>query len=982
MRVPLSTYRIQFNRDFGFQQAISIVKYLNEFGISDIYASPVFTAKKGSLHGYDIINMNSLNPELGSEDDFNRLSDELNIYGMGWVQDIVPNHMCITSSENEWWMDVLENGLSSRYSKYFDIDWEPVKKELKNRILLPFLGGQYGNVLENQELKLIFDEGAFFICYYEQRFPVKPGTYSSILEHRLESLRDMLSKDSPHFVELLSIITALKHLPSETETDAEKISERYREKEIIKKRIWTLYSECQDFKSFINKNLEEFNGIKGNYESFILLDRLLRDQVYRLSHWRVATEEINYRRFFDINDLAAIRMEDKDVFEETHRLVLKLIKENRISGIRVDHPDGLYDPPEYFRSLQKSCFLQAVHPGKGDTGPDTKKTKKENKTISSLLKDSPFYIVGEKILTKGEKMPEDWPVSGTTGYSFMNSLNGIFVDTKNAKAFDAIYARFIRSKAQFQDIVYENKKLIMHASMSSELNTLSQYLNRISEKDMHTRDFTLYSLTSVIREVISCFPVYRTYINSFSVNDNDRKYIELAVSKARRKNPAVSESVFVFLRNVLLLNFPEYFKDNDKKEWLDFVMRFQQITGPVMAKGVEDTSFYVYNRLTSLNEVGGDPERFGLSVEAFHGQNIERNKCWPNSMTATSTHDSKRSEDVRARINVLSEVPDEWKANLARWSRINKKKKHIIEGQSVPDRNEEYLFYQTLIGVWPFKQINEPEYETFRGRIKDYMIKALREAKVNTSWINPNAEYEDAVAAFIEKTMSYGSANQFLKDFLSFREKISYYGIYNSLSQTLLKITCHGVPDFYQGSELWDFSLVDPDNRRPVDYSLRSWLFFEMKERESSDINRLLEDLLLTKEDGRMKMFLTYRALVERQKHRELFEHGTYTPLETEGKFKDNIIAFAREFQNSWAVIIVPRLLTHVVEKNEHPLGESVWDNTSVILPQIAPSVWRDVITGAIINGQEKLSIGEVLKYFPCALLINRQKLRRTEKAY
>jgi (1->4)-alpha-D-glucan 1-alpha-D-glucosylmutase len=975
MRAPLSTYRIQFNKDFGFQQAISIVKYLYELGISDIYASPVFKAKKGSLHGYDIIDMNSLNPELGSEDDFSRLSDELNRYGMGWVQDIVPNHMCITSSENKWWTDILENGRSSMYSKFFDIDWEPVKKELRNKVLIPFLGDQYGNVLENQELKLIFDNGAFFICYYDLRFPVKPKTYSLILEHRIEGLRDILSEESPHFVELLSIITAIKHLPSDTETDAEKITERYREKEIIKKRISALYSESCDVKSFIDKNLEEFNVVKNDFQSSFLLDRLLSNQIYRLSHWRVATQEINYRRFFDVNELAAIRMEENDVFRETHKLVLRLVMENRISGIRVDHPDGLYDPVEYFRSLQKSCFLQAVHPVKGDAGPGTKKRKKENMMISSDFKDSPFYIVGEKILTKGEKMPGDWPVSGTTGYSFMNSLNGIFVETKNVKAFDAIYSRFVRSKTHFQDIVHKNKKLIMHSSMSSELNTLAQYLNRISEKDLHTRDFTLYSLTSAIKEVISCFPVYRTYINSFSINDNDRKYIELAVSKAKRKNPAVSESVFDFLRNVLLLNFPEYFEDNGKKEWLDFVMRFQQITGPVMAKGMEDTTFYVYNRLTSINEVGGDPERFGLSVEAFHGQNIERNKCWPDSMIATSTHDSKRSEDVRARINVLSEMPDEWKANLARWSRINKRKKHIMEGQDIPDRNEEYLFYQTLIGIWPFKEMDGPEHETFRGRIKDYMIKALREAKVNTSWINISSGYEDAVTAFIDKTMSFGHDNKFLDEFSLFSKKISFYGIYNALSQTLLKITCPGVPDFYQGTELWDFSLVDPDNRRPVDYSLRSWLFFEMKERADIDMNSLLEDLLLTKEDGRIKMFLTYRALSERQKQRELFEQGTYIPLETEGRFKDNIVAFVREFRNSWAVTIVPRLLTNVVEENEHPLGEGVWNDTYVILPQNAPSVWRDVITGVIINGQEKLSVGEVLKYFPCALLINRKKI-------
>jgi (1->4)-alpha-D-glucan 1-alpha-D-glucosylmutase len=943
MRVPLSTYRLQFNMDFGFQQAIAIVKYLNELGISDIYASPVLKAKKGSLHGYDIIDMNNLNPEIGSENDFHELIAELHKAGMGWIQDIVPNHMCITSNENMWWTDILENGMSSMYSKFFDIDWEPVKKELSNKILLPFLGDQYGNVLENQELKLISEQGAFFICYYDHRFPVKPETYPSILENRIESLGNMMSRDNPHFVELLSIITALKHLPLDTETDIEKISERYREKEIIKKRISTLCEESQDIKSFITRNIDEFNGKKGNSQSSILLDKLLREQVYRLSHWRVATEEINYRRFFDVNDLAAIRMEDPRVFKETHTLIHKLIRERKITGLRVDHPDGLYNPPEYFQRLQKS-----YHP------------------------DDPFYIVGEKILTKGEKMPEDWPVSGTTGYSFMNSLNGIFVDSKNVKAFDGIYARFIKSKTSFPHTVYEKKKLIMHASMSSELNTLGHYLNRISEKDMHTRDFTLYSLTTAIKEVIACFPVYRTYINSFGVQDNDRKYIELAVSKAKRKNPAVSESIFEFLKNVLLLSFPAYFEDANKKEWLDFVMRFQQITGPVMAKGLEDTAFYVYNRLVSLNEVGGDPERFGLSVEAFHGQNIERSKSWPHSMIATSTHDSKRSEDVRARINVLSEVPNEWKSNLMKWNKSNKKKKLIIESQSIPDRNEEYLLYQTLIGAWPFGTMEKPEYEIFIKRIQDYMIKALREAKVNTSWINPYSEYENAVITFVERILGDEANNQFLNELKVFQKKISYFGLYNSLSQTLLKITCPGIPDFYQGTELWDLSLVDPDNRHPVDYSVRSWLFFEMKDRERKDINKLIDEILSTKEDGRIKMFLIYKALTERKKQRELFGHGNYIPLETGGTFKENIVVFAREFKNSWAVLVIPRLLTYVIKENRDPLGESVWNDTYIILPGNAPSIWRDAITGATINGQEKLFVGEILKYFPCALLTNK----------
>jgi (1->4)-alpha-D-glucan 1-alpha-D-glucosylmutase len=834
--------------------------------------------------------------------------------------------------------------------------------------------------VEKQELKLIFEDGAFFIRYYDFRFPVRPKTYTSILEHRIDDLKNIIPEDNLHYVELLSIITALKHLPPYTETDTEKISERYREKEIIKKRLWNLYSVSQEIKTFIDENIQIFNGVKDRTTGLNLLDGFLRQQVYRLSHWRVATEEINYRRFFDINDLAAIRMEDQTVFKKAHKLIFKLVKDRKITGIRVDHPDGLYNPPEYFHSLQKSCFLWISFSDKRDEQSDTdiEAIKKFDEMISSDPHYKPFYIIGEKILTKGEKMPEDWPIFGTTGYSFMNSLNSIFIDTKNAKAFDDIYTKFTRTKTSFQDIVYEKKKLIMHASMASELNTLSHYLNRISEEDKHTRDFTLYSLTTAIKEVISCFPVYRTYINSYSIHDSDRKYIEHAVSKAKRKNPAVSESIFDFLKNVLLLNFPEYFGDNDRKEWLDFVMRFQQITGPVMAKGLEDTAFYIYNRLVSLNEVGGDPERFGISLEAFHGQNIDRNKLWPHSMIATSTHDSKRSEDVRARVNVLSEIPDEWRKCLIRWSRMNKKKKPLVNSQMVPDRNEEYLLYQTLIGAWQFDAMNESEYEIFKKRIKDYIVKALREAKVNTSWINPNADYEDALLTFVEGIMGNKPGNQFLNDFKIFQKKISHYGMYNSLSQTLLKITCPGVPDFYQGTDLWNLNLVDPDNRRPVDFEKRARFLREIKAKEAEGALNLFNELLLTKEDGRVKLFLIYKSLAARQQNRELFEKGSYIPVEAGGRYKANIVAFARECKSSWAITIAPRFFTGVIKEDEYPVGEKVWDDTHIVLPEDTPSLWHDAIigdscrTGQTPEGKNTLTLGKVLKCFSVALLIGK----------
>ncbi|MGE5892663.1 MAG: malto-oligosyltrehalose synthase, partial [bacterium] len=738
-RIPVSTYRLQFNRGFTFRDAERIIPFLHELGITDVYASPYFKAKPGSLHGYDIVDHNTLNPEIGTGEDYSAMTEELSRHGMGQILDIVPNHMSIDNPENAWWMDILENGSSSPYAPYFDIDWDPIKKELKDKVLLPLLGDQYGVVLENQELKLCFGDGAFFIAYYEHRLPVRPQTYILVLEHRMGGLKEHLPAEAPELAELLSIITALRHLPPYTETHPGRVAERLREKEVIKRRLLNLYVSAPAVQEFIDGNVRLFNGVKGEPGSFNLLDNLLREQVYRLSHWRTATEEINYRRFFDINSLGSIRMENPEVFRETHRLVFELIGSGKVTGLRVDHPDGLYNPVEYFHRLQRGCFIQQIiSSGQGslDVSPERNRELAELYDRVALADPAykPFYIVGEKILTKGERMPEDWPIFSTTGYVFLNSVNGIFIDGTSAKPFDNIYEKFIRSKVNFQDVVYEKKKLVMQVAMSSEVNALGHYLNDISEKNRHTRDFTLNSLTRAIVEVIAVFPVYRTYTNTWVVTDRDRQVVELAVSKSKRKNPALSESIFDFLKDVLLLRFPQAFSDEDKGEWLDFVLRFQQVSGPVMAKGVEDTAFYVYNRLASLNEVGGMPDRFGVPLETFHGQNIERAKSWPHALITTSTHDCKRDEDVRARINVLSEIPREWGDRIRKWARMNKKKKEFIDGREAPDRNEEYLLYQTLTGAWPAKPPEGSAYDVFARRNKDYMLKALREAKVNTSW--------------------------------------------------------------------------------------------------------------------------------------------------------------------------------------------------------------------------------------------------------
>jgi (1->4)-alpha-D-glucan 1-alpha-D-glucosylmutase len=976
LRIPVSTYRLQFNRSFRFSDARAAVPYLHSLGISDIYASPYFKAQQGSMHGYDIVDQNSLNPEVGDEEEYDGLADALKGHGMGQILDIVPNHMGIGSSGNRWWLDVLENGPSSPYASYFDIDWDPIKEELENKVLLPILGDQYGRVLENQELSLSFEAGAFLINYYEHRLPVEPATYAQILQHRTEVLEAALGSEDPHFQEFLSIITALKHLPPRSETNPEKITERLREKEIIKKRLLDLYEESPGFRTFLDENIRIFNGTKHIQGSFDLLDALLYSQVYRLSYWQVATEEINYRRFFDINDLAAIRMENPAVFSEVHRLVFNLIKEGKVTGLRVDHPDGLHNPREYFRALQEECFIQTCLGALGAEGDEQAEGQMREFYRSELGKDPglgrPFYIVGEKILIDGETLPEDWQIFGTTGYVFMNSVNGLFVDSANARAIDNIYSRYTRSRLSFERLVHEKKELIMRTSMSSEMNVLGHELNRISEKDRRYRDFTLNDLTDAIVELIAFFPVYRTYITAAGPSERDRFYVNTAIARAKRYSRELSPSIFEFLRSVLLLEYPDKFDEERKRQWLDFTMKFQQLTGPVMAKGLEDTVFYVYNRLVSLNAVGGNPDRFGIPVETFHGHNSERNERWPHTLITTSTHDSKRSEDVRARINVISELPEEWKDCLKRWSRTTKKNKAVLEGQLVPDRNEEYLLYQTLLGAWPIGPEGQAGHDDFRQRIKQYMIKAAKEAKVNTSWINPNPDYEAALLGFVDGVMQN---SQFLEDFREFRQKVSHFGAFNSLSQTLLKITSPGVPDFYQGTELWDLSLVDPDNRRPVDYSLGIRALSNLRALEAGiGPLELTRELVLNWQDGRIKLYLTSKALNLRKDKKGLFFDGEYIALKAGGSYGEHLVAFVRAKGGERAITVVPRLLAGLLKPGELPLAD-VWGDSYIALPFDKPgSAYRDIFSGRTIRTVEKdggaaLGVSDLLYSFPVSLL-------------
>jgi (1->4)-alpha-D-glucan 1-alpha-D-glucosylmutase len=987
-RIPVSTYRLQFNNRFTFSHAIKIVPYLEELGVSDIYASPYFKAGKGSNCGYDVVDPTRLNPEIGTEEAYERFTGELRKRKMGQILDVVPNHLHVGGGDNAWWLDVLENGPGSSYATFFDIDWHPVKRELDNKVLIPILGEQYGTVLERQELKLVFDKGSFFLSYYDHRLPILPETYAGILGHRMEKLEMLLPEDHASRRELLSVMTALGCLPSYTEIDGARVAERSREKEIIKSRLHRLYKESRVVREFIDENIRIFNGVRDEPHSFDLLDDLLGRQAWRLSHWRVATEEINYRRFFDINSLAAIRMEEPAVFQKVHELLLRLVREGKVTGLRVDHPDGLYNPVEYFKRLQRECFLRvrlsreerARRRKPSDEGdPESEILKEYAEMMASDPQFKPFYIVGEKILSKGEKLPEDWPIFSSIGYVFLNPVNGIFVDTANGKAFDRVYERFIRSRVSYSDLAYEKKRLIMLASMSGEINMLARYLNRLSERNRHTRDFTLNSLRTAIMEVIACYPVYRTYITRDGVNERDRRYVEQAVSRAKRKNPALSEAVFDFLKNVLLLGHTESSEETDETEWVDFVMRLQQVTGPVMAKGVEDTVFYVYNRLLSLNEVGGNPEAFGTTLDAFHAQNIETARSRPHALITTSTHDTKRSEDVRARINVLSEIPEEWRRYLTRWSRMNRRKKSMVDGRMAPDRNEEYLLYQTLLGVWPAGPMTDGEYRALRGRLRDYMVKAVREAKVNSSWINPDAPYEQALLKFIEAILSRSASSLFMEDFAVFQKKVAYFGMFNALSQTVLKITSPGVPDFYQGTETWDFSLVDPDNRRPVNFNLRRQMLRRLKERitRSGGARRtFLRGLVKTWEDGAIKLYVTLTALNYRREHRLLFDDGGYVPIGAEGSLKENVCAFARLAEDKAALVVVPRFLTRSLKGvKEMPFGDHVWKDTLITVPDGIPGdTFRNVFTGEVVTevereGKKRLLLGRVFASFPVALL-------------
>jgi (1->4)-alpha-D-glucan 1-alpha-D-glucosylmutase len=947
---PSSTYRLQLGADLDFRAAAARLPYLARLGVSHVYLAPILEAAPGSRHGYDVVDHTVVRAELGGEDGFAALAAAAAAHGVGIIVDFVPNHMGVGAA-NAMWMDVLENGPSSVYAPFFDIDWRPVKDELENKVLVPILGDQFGLVLERGELQLVRDGGAFHFVYFAHRFPCAPRSVPRLLSFRLDELRAHLGDEDHGLMELLSIITALEKLPPRHIVEPEVVSERAREKEVAKRRLAALFDASAAIREHVDENVRIYNGTPGDPRSFDLLAELLDAQAYRLAHWRVAGEEINYRRFFDVNDLAAIRMEDERVFAHAHRLLLRLLVEGKIHGVRIDHPDGLYAPAAYLQKLQDASVVERCVARAGDGEREAVVAAVARARADGRI-GLPLYVVVEKILERGERMPATWCADGTTGYELLAALNGVFVERRSARAFTGLYQRFTSSAEGFPELVYEAKKLIMTSSMASEINMLSRRLNRISENDRRTRDFTLNALTEALTEYIACLPVYRTYIDGHEIDPGDVATVEATVAHAARRARKLNPSIFDFLRDILLLRHPPRLSDDQKREHLELVRILQQVTPPVTAKAVEDTAFYRYNRLVSLNEIGGDPEIFGTEPAELHALAAERLDTWPGSLNATSTHDTKRSEDVRLRIDALSEIPGEWSGQIRRWARLARPWKRLVDDRLAPDRNDELLLYQTLVGVFPDEGVT-PE---LVARVQAYMDKALKEAKLHTTWTNPNARYDEAMRSFVAAVLG---SPAFLAELAPLAGRVARAAAITSLAQTALKLALPGVADVYQGCDMTDLSLVDPDNRRPVDWARR--------EQVLDEIARAGDRAALAREwsrgagltDGRAKLLLLQAGMALRRRAPELLARGAYLPLQVEGLHGRHAIALARM---PGVICVVPRLVLE--------LGTEVsWDG-GVELPRDLARPLRCVVTGASVTPRDGvLALADCFAGFPVALL-------------
>lgn len=879
-RVPLATYRLQLHEGFTFDAAANIADYLKALGVSHVYSSPYLQAAPHSMHGYDVVDHHRVNEELGGTEAYDRFCLRLGECSLGQVLDIVPNHMAISGRRNRLWWDVLENGQASGYAMYFDVDWNSPEEKLRNKTLMPILGDHYGRVLMRGEIRVQRHGGEFAVHYFDHIAPLAPESIASLAAKAAQ-------ESGSEYLAFLA--DSLRALPGCDSDSRECMEARHRDKEVIRTLIERLSNEVPFIGEIIDKAVDSVNR---NPDA---LHDLLEHQNYRLAYWRTAEQELGYRRFFDVNTLIGLRAENARVFADTHALILTWLREGILDGVRIDHPDGLRDPRQYFDRLRSAA-------------PDV-------------------WIVGEKILEHGERLREDWPVDGTTGYDFMNLVNGLFVDSREEAAFNRIYSQFTNEPTDYAAICRDKKLLIMRDLLGSDVNRLTALFSEVCNVHRDRRDFTRHDIRHAIREVAATFSVYRTYVvpERNEISEDDRTYIAEAIESAKRNRQDLDSELFDFLEDVLVMRV-------QGKLETEFVMRFQQFTAPVMAKGLEDTVFYSYNRLTSLNEVGGDPSRFGIGdPNVFHAFCIANRRRHPSTMLSTSTHDTKRSEDVRARIDLLSEIPRQWERALNSWAKAN----HKYKTDGMPGRDTEYLLYQTMIGAWPIP----------RDRLLPYIEKATREAKSRTSWLDPNEAFENATKRFIEAIYD---DREFLAGFEKFVTPLINPGRVNSLAQVLLKLTAPGVPDIYQGSELWDLSLVDPDNRRPVDYDLRRKLLEELS-------GLTVAEVLKRSDEGLPKLWLTYHALRVRRENPEAFgPQSEYRPLPVTGAKASFALGYLR---GDRIAVMVPRL---VLKMN------ASWIDTAFELPE---GHWRNALTGGSLSGGIP-RLRQVFAEFPVALLI------------
>ena len=856
--IPIATYRLQLTASFDFDAAAAIVPYLKALGITHLYASPFMKARKGSTHGYDIVDHTQINPELGGDAGFERLSRALAQHDLGLILDFVPNHVGVHFADNPWWLDVLEWGPASPHAVSFDIDWDLLPYRARGGVLLPILGSSYGRALENGEIELRYDpgEGSFSAWYFQHRLPIAPERYSEMLRTIVREARAEDSTAGKRILELASRYKGLRH-PNRKQAPA------------FKAELKTIAGGAD----IIAHGLQAYRAGPDRAAQISALHHLLERQHYKLGHWRLASSDINYRRFFDVNTLAGLRVEDAGTFDATHSLVKKLIAEGRLQGLRLDHIDGLRDPAQYFQRLRRLI--------RDAQGKDA----------------APFYMVIEKILGQHEELHPFAGVHGTTGYEWLNAITQVLVDDSGLGPLDEVWRQISNMPPKLEPILKNAKRRVLETLLTSEFTVLARLLARIASGHYSTRDYSADSLRQALELYVLHFPVYRTYLTSADPTIHDRKLISDTIEKARADWFAADEGIFEFLRDTLTMDLikpggPAHSAPRLRR----FALKVQQFTGPMMAKSLEDTTFYRYHRLLALNEVGGDPSARALPVETFHDTMTIRAREWPHGMTATATHDTKRGEDARARLLALAEIPGEWTSAVARWKILNAPHL-VIEGEMrAPSATFEYMLYQALLGAWPLGQRDDE----FLERMQAYALKAAREGKQETSWLNPNLAYEAGLQTFIERILDRSAAADFLTSLETLAQRVSLLGALNSLSQVTLKATMPGVPDFYQGTEFWDLSLVDPDNRRPVDFTERAAVLASV---ENPDWQNLTQNW----PSGHLKLAWTRSLLELRTELADVFTHGDYLSLEVTGPHRDHIIAFARRHGREAAVVAVAK---------------------------------------------------------------------------